>query len=505
MNQKKSGIILSWTTQGILVLSGLIYTPISLRILGQSEYGLYQLTGSVVSYLGLLGFGFSSSYIRFYSRYKTVNYDDDREKLARLNGMFFTIFLCIAAICLLFGMILVANLSTFFGSEFTISEYARMRALLIMMVIGMALTFIDSTFSCQIAAHEKFFYLKLLDLIQVILNPFISAILLFLGFQSIGLAVVTAAITAVKLSADIWYSFKHLKIKFIFRGFDFKLLKEMFRFTFFIFLDIVVEQINWNTDKYLLGLFSGTKTVAVYGVSLQVITLFRQINGAIRGVFIPQINEMVIGMDSEGNGLTKFFTRIGRINYLIVFLMFSGFVFFGKNFIALWAGTAYEESYIIILILMVALIIPSLQGVGIDIQRAMNKHKARSLGYLLMAILNIIISIPLIQWRGGAGAAMGTALCMFLGNGLFMNWYYHHHIGLNIIYFGKEICRLIPASIICLLTGWFLTTYILNSTIGNLILCIIIYILTYAIVMWFAGLQKNEKELAKTLTENFRK
>ncbi len=57
MNQKESGIILSWTTQGILVLSGLIYTPIALRILGQNEYGLYQLTGSVVSYLGLLGFG----------------------------------------------------------------------------------------------------------------------------------------------------------------------------------------------------------------------------------------------------------------------------------------------------------------------------------------------------------------------------------------------------------------------------------------------------------------
>ncbi len=191
MNQKESGIILSWTTQGILVLSGLIYTPIALRILGQNEYGLYQLTGSVVSYLGLLGFGFSSSYIRFYSRYKAVNHEDDREKLARLNGMFLTVFLCIAGICLLFGMILAANVTIFFGAGFSVTEYTRMRTLLILMVIGMALTFIDSTFSCQIAAQEKFFYLKLIDLFQVILNPFISAILLFLGFQSIGLAVVT--------------------------------------------------------------------------------------------------------------------------------------------------------------------------------------------------------------------------------------------------------------------------------------------------------------------------
>ncbi len=65
-NQRKVGVLLSYISQGIHILSGILYTPIMLRMLGQSEYGLYTLVSSVVSYLGLLNFGFASSYIRFY-------------------------------------------------------------------------------------------------------------------------------------------------------------------------------------------------------------------------------------------------------------------------------------------------------------------------------------------------------------------------------------------------------------------------------------------------------
>lgn len=69
-DQKKLGVILSYLGQMVKLFAGLVYTPIVLRTLGQSEYGVYQLVNSVIAYLGLLNFGFSASYVRFYSRYK---------------------------------------------------------------------------------------------------------------------------------------------------------------------------------------------------------------------------------------------------------------------------------------------------------------------------------------------------------------------------------------------------------------------------------------------------
>ena len=87
VSEKKAGVILSYTGQIVKILVNLLYTPIMLRLLGQSEYGLYQLVYSVVSYLSLLSLGFGSSYMRYYSQFKAKNDDDE---IARLNGMFLT-------------------------------------------------------------------------------------------------------------------------------------------------------------------------------------------------------------------------------------------------------------------------------------------------------------------------------------------------------------------------------------------------------------------------------
>ena len=48
-------------------------------------------------------------------------------------------------------------------------------------------------------------------------------------------------------------------------------------------------------------------------------------------------------------------------------------------------------------------IVPLSQNIGISIIQAMNKHKFRSIVYLAIAILNIIISIPLAKQYAGIG------------------------------------------------------------------------------------------------------
>ena len=132
INQLKAGVVLSYISQGIHLLSGLIYTPIMLRLLGQSEYGLYQLVNSVVSNLGILSFGFGTSYIRFYSRYKAQN---DEYGLAKLNGMFLLVFSFISLICILCGIVMFLNAEAIFGDGLTLIELSKARILMILMVI----------------------------------------------------------------------------------------------------------------------------------------------------------------------------------------------------------------------------------------------------------------------------------------------------------------------------------------------------------------------------------
>ena len=69
-NQLKIGIVLSYVSTGINMLIQLLYTPVMIHLLGQSEYGLYTLVGSFVSYLSLFSLGFTGAYLRFYSKKK---------------------------------------------------------------------------------------------------------------------------------------------------------------------------------------------------------------------------------------------------------------------------------------------------------------------------------------------------------------------------------------------------------------------------------------------------
>ena len=68
MDQKKAGVLLSYGQTILSTLISLVYTPIMLRLLGQSEYGLYTLVAGFISNLSLMSFGLGSAYVRFYAR-----------------------------------------------------------------------------------------------------------------------------------------------------------------------------------------------------------------------------------------------------------------------------------------------------------------------------------------------------------------------------------------------------------------------------------------------------
>ena len=63
--QLKAGVLLSYLTLALSNIIALVYTPFMLRLMGQSEYGLYSLVASVVAYLTILDFGFGNAIIRY--------------------------------------------------------------------------------------------------------------------------------------------------------------------------------------------------------------------------------------------------------------------------------------------------------------------------------------------------------------------------------------------------------------------------------------------------------
>ena len=493
VNQLKAGVILSYSSMILGYVIAIVYTPIMLRLLGQSEYGLYNLVASVVSYLGLLSFGFGSAYVRFYSRYKV---EDNEREIAKLNGMFMIIFSVIGVIAVLAGLVLVANTESIFGEKLLPHEMQTAKILMAIMVFNIALSFPASVFNSYITANEKYVFQKLIQMIKTVVSPFVMLPVLLMGYKSVGMVVVTTLLTIVVKISNAVFCFKRLNMKFSFREFDFALMKEMIVFSSYIFLDIIVDQINWNVDKFLLGRFRGTVAVATYGLAAQLNSYYISLASTITGVFIPKVNRMVAS-GSDDSELTRLFTRVGRIQFMVLSLVSSGLVFFGEPFIMMWAGSEYRESFFIFLMLVLPLSLPLVQTLGIHIQRAKNMHQFRSLFYLLMAICNLVISIPLTKVYGGVGAALGTGIGQIIGNTLVMNIYYHRVIGLDMRYFWKNIAKLVPALIAPCFAGSIVVSKVNVFRPAFFFTSGFVYVVVFGISMWFIGMNESEKDLVR--------
>ena len=197
--------------------------------------------------------------------------------------------------------------------------------------------------------------------------PLICLPILFMGYKSIGLVL---GMTFVSLSVkiiSILYCFKKLSIKFRFNKIELPLLKEIAFFSFFIFINMIIDQINWNVDKFLIGRFRGAIEVAEYGLASQLNNIYLSMSLAISSVFIPAVNFSVNSKNSSKK-LTMLFSKIGRIQFIILSFLCILFVFFGKEFLIFWAGKEYENTYSIALFLLVPLTFVLIQNIGIEIQ-----------------------------------------------------------------------------------------------------------------------------------------
>lgn len=228
-------------------------------------------------------------------------------------------------------------------------------------------------------------------------------------------------------------------------------------------------------------------------------TYYQMFSTAISGVFTPRIhliyNNTELAFEDKHRQLSELFTKVGRIQFAILALIASGLVFFGQSFIRFWAGEGYEESYYVALLLIIPITISLIQNLGIEIQRAENKHQFRSIVYLIMAVLNLVLSIFLCQKYGAVGSAIGTAISLVVANGLIMNIYYHKKMGIDIIAFWKNIGRMSVGLIIPVVLGVLSMIYIEISSKWTLFGLIIGYTVIYCISMWFLGLNRYEKEL----------
>lgn len=493
MNQLKAGAALNYVSIVLNMVIGLVYTPYMLRMLGQSEYGLYSLASSIIAYLTVLDLGFGNAIVRYTAKFRAEGKEQEQQNMF---GMFFILYIGIGFLAIIAGSVLALNVDNLFSAKMTQYEISRTKIMLWLMTLNLAFTFPMSIWGSIMTAYERFVFQRIVNIIRSVLNPIVMIALLIIGYKAVAMVVVTTLFNVVTLLINYWYCKNKLNIRLRFGCFRWTFLKEISIYSFWIFLNAIMDRIYWSTGQFILGVYSGAATIAVYAVAIQLTHMFMMFSTAINSVFLPKVTKMVTKGGSEKD-ISNLFIRTGRIQYIIMSFILAAFIVFGKSFIYLWAGEGYEDAYGISVLFFIALLPPLIQNLGITILQARNQMKFRSLCYVAIALISLVFSIQGAKYYGSWGCAFATAGALIIGQGLIMNFYYSKYQSINIVRFWLEIIKMsIGPTLLTVSAITIISTIGINLAHPFIFLgAALTFSIAYILVFWFCSMNKEEHSL----------
>lgn len=386
--------------------------------------------------------------------------------------------------------------------NFSDNEIIEMRYMLIVMLFNIIIVAVSGLFESYIVLRERFIFQKILIIFKKILLPILSIPLLIIGYKSIMIVVVTTLINLIMLLLNMGYCFKKLNIKIKFKGVEQKLLTEIFVFYIFVILTVIIDQINWSVDSIIIGIKRSTVDVAIYTIAAQINSIYMTLATTISGVFVPQIHFIVNQEKNEekkDNELLELMIKTGRIQTMIIFMVLLGFIFFGNRFILLLYGKDYELAYPVTLLLIIPISFVVIKGNMLEIYRAKDKQKVRTVIYLIIALINVVFSYSMCGKYGIIASTLGTTISIIIGHIIIFNIYDHNIIKINMLKFWKAIIKIFPAFIIPSIVGIICIEFLDLKNIYVYFFSLMIFSIVYVINIYIIAMNEKEKGWLKSV------
>lgn len=498
--QMAAGMIFSCGLIIAKLLTGIVYTPLVLKILGQSQYGVYSLAVSFAGYLTIFDAGANAGYVRFYVQAKAK----DNKSTYPLNMFFLILFLGLAILATIAGFIISRNSVIVFGEKITSNEYILIKKSLNLLSISLFFEVFGCLWRSMIIANEKFVMGKLLDLVVYLSMPIVTVPLLLRGYDCSYIIFVRMVIRALELIIEMMYCLFILKERFSFVGINKALIITIFQFVSFIVLQSIMDQLNWQIDKFILSRTQGTAEISLYSVGTTINNIYMTVSASIAGVFIAEANRLVALKKKER--LESLFIKTSRMCTYVTLLIMIEYSLLGLNFIRRWAGEGYAISYVIGFLLMFPLTFSLCLGIGQDITRAKNKHQLQIILDFLICIVNVIVSIPLaIKW-GAVGSAIGTFASELILCCIIQPIYYHKVVGLNMVAVYKNLSMLLKGCIFPILYGIFIRLFgFISDSYTSVVLHGIAIAILYCGSMYAFSFDEYDKEIVCKMLRKGRK
>jgi O-antigen/teichoic acid export membrane protein len=432
--QIKLGALISYLAIAINILTGLIYTPWMIRVIGRNNYGLYVLASSLIS-MFMIDFGMSAAVSRFISKY---NAEGDQQSVNNFLGIIYKLYFVIDLAVLSVLVAVYIFIDTIYLG-LTPAELGSFKVVYIIAATFNVISFPFITLNGLLISYEKFIKLKACDLFNKLFTVFLIVLALLSGFGLYALVFLNAIGGLVTIAVKLLIIKRKIAVKVNFRFKSKAILKDIFSFSIWSTLESISARLIFNITPSILGMVADTGSIAVFGIVNILEGYVFIFANAINGLFLPKVSRMVAKKNNDSHVL-QLMIKIGRIQLVILTLIMVGFIAVGKEFILLWLGKGYLTVYYCTIVIILPSLISLPQEIANIAIIALNKVKLKSYVSSGTAIANVVLSIILSRFWGAFGASLAIGISAFI-RCVGMNFVYYKVLHLDIFRFFKE-CHL---------------------------------------------------------------
>jgi O-antigen/teichoic acid export membrane protein len=480
----------------ISCVGAIFVTPFIVKCLGDSSYGVYRIIVSLISYMSILNFGFGSSAIRYLAEFRVKKQKNkEREFLTVIKYMnFFAMCICVIA-----GVVVYKLLDRAFSNSLTVAEVDLAKELFRILIIGVIVSIFNDIYASIINAYEQFVFAKGIDIIRNILKIVMVFMILSFNHSAVYLTMIDLALNVFVLVSNMYYVRFKLNIVISSRfpklsRTDIEFYKAVFIYAVMVLLNMIINQLIWNTDSIIIGMRLDSTSASVYGVGSTISSMFYNMSLVIGNLLMPKTVQMV-KCGAAKSELTDYMIEVARIQAFIMFFIISAYFVMGKQFIQLWMGDNYVEAWISSLLIMIGSVFASLLVTGSAILKAMNRQSFFMVTYFIIFLLNAIITYAVVVDKGIIGAAAVTMITFAGGSIFILLPYFHKCIGLDMKKFVFSLCRnIIPVTLLIAAVMWKIFNIFEISSWIKFVLAACIYTMIYYLLIYLFGTTKNEKD-----------
>jgi O-antigen/teichoic acid export membrane protein len=317
---------------------------------------------------------------------------------------------------------------------------------------------------------------------------------IYSGKGVLALVTINAFVGLSIILIKILYTYKLKLFVLDLKIWDKSIFSEIFRFISWMTIIAISQRLIFNIVPSILGSVSNTEEISKFAISSTIEGYVWLIAAALNGLFLPIITDITTKSESNTNIESIMFT-IGKYQLIIIGLIVLGFILVGKDFLYLWVGDFFDESYYITILLISPMIMIIPLQIAETTLTARGKVKYRAFGALTAGALSFFLSIFLAREYGALGPGISIFVSSMIGYVIYMNIVYVRILKLNMKKFYTKIySKYIFVVIITGIVGVLINSLLPEISLINLLIKISVITITYLILIVCLYIEKIDRD-----------